>query len=171
MIDQILTYVLPATMALLPAKMDSLEARALLVAIGLQETRFCQRRQAGGGPARGFWQFEFAGVVGVLRHRRSKALLREALTRLRYPVAIGAAAVHEALEHNDVLAAVVARCLLWTDRDPLPLEGEKARAWLIYERLWRPGRPHRDTWDMVYNEAWSLTLLHGAFNPGDTHVD
>ena len=41
---------------LLPG-MDSAKARVMLLAIGLQESRFEHRRQIG-GPARGFWQFE-----------------------------------------------------------------------------------------------------------------
>ena len=60
MITLVRTYALPAACSLLPARMDTRAARALLVAIGLQESRFEHRRQIG-GPARGFFQFEAMG--------------------------------------------------------------------------------------------------------------
>jgi len=45
--------ILPA-LAILPAKMDTPQARVMLLAIGLQESEFAHRRQMGNGPARGF---------------------------------------------------------------------------------------------------------------------
>src|SRR5690606_35531315 len=54
--------------ALLPSRMDSDRATVMLLAIGLQESRFEHRRQIK-GPARGFWQFERGGGVrGVMTH-------------------------------------------------------------------------------------------------------
>ncbi|MCV6902125.1 MAG: hypothetical protein NTT76_05400, partial [Achromobacter xylosoxidans] len=50
------TGISPA-LALLPAGMDTQAAHVMLLAIGLQESRFTHRQQIG-GPARGFWQFE-----------------------------------------------------------------------------------------------------------------
>ena len=68
------------TMQLLPAKMDSPQARAMLKAIALQESRFEHRKQIG-GPARGFWQFEQGGGVrGVLNHPYSREHIRRILT-------------------------------------------------------------------------------------------
>ena len=67
MIGHILAHTLPAAYSLLPAEMESAEATALLLSIGLQESQFTHRRQVG-GPARGFYQFELSGVQGVLRH-------------------------------------------------------------------------------------------------------
>src|SRR5690606_38643231 len=63
--------------ALLPSRMDSDRATVMLLAIGLQESRFEHRRQIK-GPARGFWQFERGrGVRGVLTHPATAALARE----------------------------------------------------------------------------------------------
>ena len=56
-LDQIMDDAVRPAMALLPARMDTPEADCMLLAIGLQESRFVHRRQIG-GPARGFWQFE-----------------------------------------------------------------------------------------------------------------
>lgn len=161
MIDLILSYVLPAAYDLMPPACGSAEAAVMLVAIGLQESRFAARRQHR-GPARGFWQFEAAGVEGVLRHRRAGPLVRGALAQLRYARDADVAEIHGALEHNDVLAAVVARALLWSDPAPLPdvgpdstIQEQADPSWDLYRRLWRPGRPVRASWDALYAEAWA----------------
>ena len=65
LVEVLRTNVLPG-MALLPDRMDTPEARVMMLAIGLQESRFVHRRQIK-GPARGFWQFEQGGgVIGVV---------------------------------------------------------------------------------------------------------
>ena len=53
MIGHILAHVMPAAFSLLPPNMDSREARVMLLAIGMQESRFKHRKQIG-GPAKGF---------------------------------------------------------------------------------------------------------------------
>ncbi|MFC0669487.1 Arm DNA-binding domain-containing protein [Azotobacter chroococcum] len=62
-------------------------------------------------------------------------------------------AVYAALEHDDILAAAFARLLLWTDPAPLPAVGEVAKSWDLYVRTWRPGKPHRNRWDVCYAQA------------------
>jgi hypothetical protein len=150
-----LAYTIPAAFAVLPARLDSPEARAMLLAIGLQESRFLHRHQVG-GPAVSFWQFERAGVKGVLTHPASAGLVRTAYQALRYDTQVGSPgyALHVALEHNDVLACVFARLLLWTLPLPLPPRDEPELAWQQYLLAWRPGRPRRDSWDAYYGMAW-----------------
>lgn len=146
-------FILPAAFALLPPKMDSAPARAMLIAIGLQESRFAHRRQLTGGPARGFYQFELAGgVAGVLTHPRTKPLIKHVCGTLGYPAA--ATACYDALEHNDVLAACFARLLLYTLPDALPTALEPDLGWQQYLRAWRPGTPHHETWDDHFARAW-----------------
>lgn len=137
---------------LLPDRMRSKEATAMLLAIGLQESRFEHRRQIR-GPARGFWQFERGGgVAGVLSHPASRVHASNALAALHYPAA--PAVIHEALADNDVLAAVFARLLLFTDARPLPaLTALSDESWDYYIRNWRPGKPHRQTWDAFWSEG------------------
>lgn len=138
-------------LALLPARMSSREAEVQMLAIGLQESRFQHRRQIG-GPARGFWQFEQGGGVrGVLRHSASREHAL-AVCRIRNVIATEGA-VYAALEHDDVLAAAFARLLLWTDPKALPALGDEQAAWDLYLRTWRPGKPHRHTWDALYAKA------------------
>lgn len=142
--------------SLLPARMDSLAARVMLLAIGLQESRFEHRRQIG-GPARGFWQFEKGsrasrgGVWGVCLHPASKDRLA-ALCKAR-SVACYPDAIYAALEYDDVLAAGVARLLLWTDPKALPAVDDDLAAWGLYLRTWRPGRPKPDSWPGLYRQA------------------
>lgn len=145
-----LTIVSPA-MRLLPNGMDSYAARALLLAIGLQESRFIHRAQIN-GPARGFWQFEKAGVAGVMQHGASRKHAESACSTVRVP--FWRDEIWASLEFNDVLAAAFARLLLWTSPRPLPTEGEGEYAWDYYISCWRPGKPHRTTWDDFYKLAW-----------------
>jgi hypothetical protein len=141
----------------LPAHMDTPAARVMLLAIGLQESRFLYRRQLGDGPARGYWQFERGtkssrgGVWGVYLHRASSELLR-LLCRDR-DVAFDPGPIWQQIEHDDVLAAGVARLLLWTHPKALPAVGETYRAWHYYLETWRPGKPHPLTWPALYAQA------------------
>lgn len=152
LLDSITHDAINPALGLLPEKMDSAEARIMLLAIGLQESRFMHRRQMNEGPAMGFWQFERnGGVKGVLTHRVSKKFAAEmckvrGVAPLTYPT-------WEALEHDDVLAASFARLLLFTDPFALPKIGNAAGAWEYYLRNWRPGKPHRETWDKFYVQA------------------
>lgn len=121
-------------------------ATRLLLAIALQESGLTHRYQmldsGRPGPARGWWQFELGGVAGVMTHPRSRDLARALCDHCC--VRWERDAVWRALEGHDVLAVGVARLLLWTDLAALP--ETEPDAWACYLRLWRPGRPHPDTW-------------------------
>lgn len=145
------TAINPA-MALLKGVPDSRESRCLLLAIGLQESRFEHRRQMGNGPARGFWQFETGGVRGVVNHATSAGLLRKLCAARNVPCS--ATEIWRAIEHDDVLAAGVARLLIFTDPFKLPALGDIDGAWRLYaHRCWRPGKPHPQTWPGFYAKA------------------
>lgn len=158
MIELVRDYVIPQAYAVLPKEMQSREATAMLLAIGLQESRFLHRRQLPVGPARGFWQFERGGGVhGVLSHPSTAEHARHALKLLRYPYLVTFDAereIWEALEHNDVLAAVFARLLLWTLPEALPMPEQTEEGWRQYLDAWRPGKPHRASWPSFFTEAF-----------------
>lgn len=139
---------------LLPQRMDSAQARVMLLAIGWQESAFVHRVQVR-GPARGFWQFERGGgVIGVLGHTASALQAqRLCVSRKVEPVSTD---VYRAIAHDDILAAGFARLLLWTDPKPLPKIGDEAGAWSLYERTWRPGKPHPSRWPANYRRAVRL---------------
>lgn len=149
----ITTQAIEPALSLLPARMDSSRARAMLLAIGLQESRFEYRRQMNSGPAKGFWQFERGGgVKGCLNHPASAPHLRT-LCDAR-GVEFSAQAVWDAIEHDEVLAAGLARLLLWTDPRSLPDPDDVDGSWDLYLRTWRPGKPHFRTWAGFYMQAW-----------------
>ena len=146
---------------LLPQAMTSPEARVALYAIGLQESRFQYRRQMikkGGellplGPAKSFWQGELTGGMcsGVKNHPASRYWAHH-LCQAR-GCEFTARAMWNAIETDDVLAAGLARLLLFTDPRRLPAVGDEKGAWLLYLRTWRPGKPHPATWPDLYAEA------------------
>lgn len=159
-----LTYVneliIPAALALLPAKMNSTGARAMLLATGLQESRFEKRRQMGGGPARGFHEFEEGtresrgGCTGVLLHPASKPYIEEILRSMGYDLSPRTS--HVAIEHNDVLDIVYARLLLWTSPRGLPISSDTKGAWTMYLETWNPGDAKPETWPALYAQAWEI---------------
>lgn len=128
---------------------DTPAVRRWLLAVAMQESGLRHRTQLGGGPARGFWQFEQAGVRGVLMHPASGKL---ALAACRAAVVEpDAASVWRAIEGHDRLATALARLLLWTDPHPVPTE--ERDGWACYLRLWRPGRPRPETWAECWRRA------------------
>ncbi|NLY16661.1 MAG: hypothetical protein GXZ05_09845 [Gammaproteobacteria bacterium] len=148
--------------ALLPVSMRSREATAMLLAIGLQESAFKYRRQIK-GPARGFWQFEAAGGFrGVLQHRSTERHAAALLVERGHGGMIEREQF-DLLEHDDVLAAGMARLLLWTDPKALPALNRPDDAFEYYLRTWRPGAYTRGAteqrteirarWNRAYGEA------------------
>lgn len=123
------------------------QARVLLLAIALQETNLEHRLQLGGGPGRGFWQFEKgprSGLAGLMRREPCKGWVRAICGELLVPPNL--ATVHEALAWHDVLAAALARLLLVADPQPLPAADDRDGGWATYLRVWNPGRPRPERW-------------------------
>lgn len=148
-LDELTRTAIDPAFALLPTRMDSPEARVMLLAIGAQESDFRFRYQIlqGGskGPARGLWQFEEAGAVrGVMLHVVTRALVRKVC--VDRTVNYEQRAIWRALETDDVLAAVMARLLLFTDPSPLPRVDNYLGAWRYYLSTWRPGKPRLTAW-------------------------
>lgn len=144
-----------AGLQLLPPNMTSPAAKALLIAIGLQESGFLVRTQHNNGPARGFWQFEKGGGVrGVMKHKASERLAMQVCLKRGVPFVDKV--IWEELAQDDVLAAAFARLLLWTAPKPLPSLGQTMESWSYYNDLWRPGKPHPERWDGNYGRALDL---------------
>ncbi len=149
-LTEIVREAINPALSLLPPRMTSDAAMVELLAIGLQESRFEYRRQIK-GPARGFWQFERGGGVrGVMRHSASRPHAYTLCNARGIP--FDEATVYRSLEMDDVLAAGFARLLLFTDPNPIP-ENDPQAGWDYYVRNWRPGKPHRQTWDAFYVQA------------------
>lgn len=127
------------------------EARVIMLAIAGQESAWTHRVQIG-GPAHSFWQFELGGgVVGVVRHPSTRDKIKAVCDELGVLCAAGS--IYQEMTNNDVLAACMARLLLWTDAAALPAVGEEQSAWDYYLRNWRPGLPHPEAWPARYAKA------------------
>lgn len=160
-LKEILKNAINPALDLLPPQMTSPEAKVMLLAIGLQESRFQHRRQLVGsppkpnGPAKSWWQAEKSGgmVRGLLRYHNANVRdIANGLIMLR-GVSLDEQSVWDAIEHDDVLAAGLARLLLWTDPQKLPALGDDKAAWNCYIRTWRPGKAKPATWPALYAQA------------------
>lgn len=159
-------HTVPAALSLLPGRMNSAPARAMLFATGLQESNFSARRQkvAPGvpPPASGFWQFERGGgVTEILASPNTRDMVLPVCKLLL--IEPTPSAVHEAIVYNDVLACVFARLLLYRDPRPMPLRTQAAIGWSIYAKNWRPGRPHPENWPRNFEEGWRV--VEGDVSP------
>lgn len=147
--------------ALLPPRMRSAQAVVVLLAIQLQEAPNQEQRQIG-GPAVGIWQFERGGGIrGVLEHPKTEASAIAACRTLG--VTPDPESVRVALQStNDVLDAVFARLLLWTDPKPLPALGDVELAWQLYLRTWRPGAYTRGNAEQrrKLRQKWAVNYAH-----------
>lgn len=148
-------------LTLLPGRMDSLQARAMLAAIALQESGLRHRVQQDGDDdpyddAVGWWQFERIGSAEVRRHHASADLMAGVLHVLGYTPDHP----HHAIAHNDVLAAAYARLALWRLPGPLPASvDDSAEGWRQYLEVWRPGKPHEHRWAANWAQAWNWVSL------------
>jgi hypothetical protein len=138
----------------------------MILAIGLQESQFIHRQQLIGtsrhwwqslkGPAVSFFQFERAGINGVLRHHASREMALVVLDLLGYPEDVSV--LWRAMKHNDLLAACFARLALWRLPERLPMQDEHMKGWDQYIEAWRPGKPHPERWADNYLRAWDVVL-------------
>ncbi len=122
-------------------QMASRKAVIWLTAAGLQESDLRYRQQKG-GPARGLWQFESGTPDLVMRHPKIVAMPR--VSALVSDLTGDTSTIYERLKHDDALAVIMARLLLWTDGQPLP--STELEGWETYMRVWRPGKPRPADW-------------------------
>lgn len=162
-----LNTIINPTLAAMGPRMASDEARVMLLAIAHQESALTDRRQVGRDGhwldklARGWWQFESGGgVAGVMNHPATAGVAHAFCEQLAIPWDQGS--IHEALAWNDRLACVFARLLLFSDPSPLPPLGDANAAWEVYQRNWRPGKPHPNAWPSNYNRALAAVTTGSA---------
>jgi hypothetical protein len=145
-----LDFALVPALKLLPPEMDSRPARLLVLAICLQESGLKYRTQVG-GPARGYPQFERAGISAILTN--SKTMMQASTVCGSLDLASDATSVYAAIALNDVLAAAFARLLLFSLPMPLPAPDDIWGAWEQYVEAWRPGKPRRNDWEANHDQA------------------
>lgn len=142
-----LAQIIDPALALLPYALTSDRAEVMMLAAALQEAGengLLANRLQKGGPARGLWQNERGGgVAGVLGSPATVELAKRFCAARGVPAL--SASVYEALPHDDVLAAGIARLILFADPAPLPAPDDVDGAWRCYLRNWRPGAYARGT--------------------------
>ena len=181
-LQQIRDELITPALAILPSAMGRMRPQVdvQLLSTNLQESPNQDQCQITAnknlcGPARGIWQFEKnGGVKGVLAHRSTKDAAVSAMKALGLNMdgnlEFQVAAVYEELRNkNDVVDAVFARLLYWSDALPLPKLGDAEGSHLCYLRNWRPGawtngnaderKKLHDKWLANYAEA--LEVVNG----------
>ena len=153
-LSEALQKIVAPTMLLLPQQYDTRAARVMLLATGLQESRFKHIVQIR-GPARGYWMFELIAIRDVME--RQKRLAMDLCSQLRVP--FDENAIYAALPSNHFLAAGFARLFYLTDPHalPVPIKDNADLGWHTYLRVWRPGKPHRHTWNAFWDAAIEVT--------------
>ena len=157
--------VVPACVMLSIAMRRDLTTRhavRMLLAVTQQEDPEVRRRQVtiGRKPlpdylgAYGRWQTE-VDTVRLLQGNVTSNMVPVLGQLIRLAPAETMAKLLEA-PSGDLLAAVLARLLLWCDPRPLP-DSEDA-GWVCYaQRVWKPSKPHHDTWPRNWQVATQLT--------------
>lgn len=130
----------------LPDEMNSPLATRQLVAIALQESGLRHRIQQDGDDdpfdhAVGWWQFERIGVAGVVYHHATEDVARGLIAARGK---LSGDDLYKALACDDILAAGMARLLLWQYPGPLPHGQDEG--WRQYIEQWDPGKPHYERW-------------------------
>lgn len=145
LLHQLNTGPLTEGLKLLPARLDTVAARALILKIVLKESNGVYRDQleANGkntviGPALGLAQFERGGAcTALLKHPLTKADTLRVLAH--YGVTATPDAFWRALAVNDGLAMAAARInLVWLP-EALPAITDAAESHRQYVKAWRPG--------------------------------
>lgn len=164
--ERLLTYAIRPALAELKAHgiAPSASAERFLLAIAMQESGLRHRRQviANGtenGPAVSFWQFERAGgCTGALRHPlaapRARAICED------FNIEATPNGLWEGMRFNDIVAAAMARLLVFTLPHKLPATA--ADGWAQYLDAWRPGKPHPSTWAGNWRAATEAVGLEEA---------
>ncbi len=151
------------------APYDTPMARTVLAAIALYESGGWARFQRGSsgrpiyGLARGLWQFELAGVIGIARHAGALAVLGDLDPELPDRVTADVDGTWRRLAWDDPLACRLARALLWTVPRPLPSPDDDpaiqmAEAAAQYREAWRPGRWRPARWRIAWTSAHAALL-------------
>lgn len=174
-LEEIRLNVIAEALQLLPSKMSGSRDKTdvLLLATHLQESPQQLQRQVG-GPAVGIWQFERnGGIKGVLTHRTTAEAAHVACKALGLDMSGSLEArcrvVYDALQTtDDVLDAVFARLLYWTDATKLPEITDEEGCFQYYLRNWRPGawtngtpearKKLRDKWAKNFAKATEVVV-------------
>lgn len=151
--ETVLAQAVDIALGYLPDKMVSDQARVQVLGDGLYESGFRTRIQAPNGPAHGLWQFQINAIRLVMWNAATSAAcaaLCEACGVKFGPTAIYFAIADGA---HDVLAAGLARLIVWADPQPLPAIGNAPAAADCHQRCYRPGAWDESRYIALYPQA------------------
>ena len=144
----------PALLRMFP-QFQGRTPECMLLTIAGQETNlaYVYQMDSQGKPiqtlARGLWQFELVGVEGCLNHP-ANGWLAPFLEQNGF-AGLTPEMIHWALPASTSLATWLARANLWWYAEdliePIADYDHAEAAWQQYLDIWRPGKPHRETWD------------------------
>lgn len=174
--EDFLFKIIDPALELLPSKLNSIKARVLMLAFAMQESELHYRRQMVGnpprptGPAKSFWQAEQGGGMvhgvrvfkgGGVAEMADSVYHKRGLFNDPMQVASKDSIIWNAIEQDDILAAALARLLIYTHPNPLPEDNEVYNAWMYYLKTWRPGAYERGT-QSQRNDLWrKFKVNHG----------
>lgn len=152
-------------LSLLPARYDSVAARVMIFATGLQESNFDYTKQIN-GPACGWYQFERGGgTIEVLTNPTTKNLARS-ICMIRCG-SIDSHHVQRALIDDQVLATALCRLNYYRNPKALPEPGKVHTAYDYYDQTWRPGKKRPKDWPENYWRAVGFVEDSLAVRCGD----
>ena len=131
-------------------------AEFMLLAIAGQESNWEHRWIEADSLVRGYWQFAPPHVKDVMTRNTSRGTANEMLGKLGMDTRV-VYEVHRYIATNDILACSFARLFLWNDSEPLP-QVDEDEMWDYYLRNWRPGKPSRERWRSVWQQARDVMI-------------
>jgi len=120
-----------------------------IIAVSMQESGLVTRRQFGGGPARGYLQFEQYGVILdiVTRRNGSRFARMFNLTLNEYmTLKETATELYVAVEYNDILGVMMMIDKYRLDHISIANDTTDDQRWDAYIKTWAPGKPRREHW-------------------------
>jgi hypothetical protein len=137
--------------ATVPTVPVTLDVHVLLLAIAGQESDWNNIRQSGGGPGRGWFQFESETCLEILENPATRLYAHAVCSALN--VAATEFVVYSSLMTQPRLQVAFARLDLWANPHPIPKAGDQGAGWIYYDDTWRPGSPRPELWPDKYESA------------------
>lgn len=156
-------------------RMDEPQRLVLALAIAIEETSLDHRRQVlkGGryGKGRSWWQNEGgsqASIGRLMNHPTLSRPLKQLCIEQTIPWDL--ASIYEAVAWHDLLAAVIALLLIFSDAQPVPDVTDEYGMWGYYWRCWQPGAyrnwkpgdPQGERWHDAHRRALNAVTLVSA---------
>lgn len=145
----------------LPDHLNTVEAEAMLLAIGMQETKF-ELSNCVNSDRMGFFRVSTRDII--------KLITIDWTSKLLLDIANGANKfINELVLEDAHFCALCARLMLSITGESLPnLNSDPSESWNLYLKTWKPDNPKRETWDAYWMHALYCVRNNSMKNE---HVD